>query len=52
MVSEILWNAAQEFVESLDGIPDEAKQSLKQLTPGTYIGNATEQALRLKDIVL
>ena len=37
----------QEFVESLDGIPNDAKQSLKQLTPATYIGNAAEQAKRI-----
>ncbi len=33
----------QEFVESLD-LPDEAKQSLKEMTPASYIGNATQQA--------
>lgn len=37
----------QEFVEGLDGIPDDAKQSLKQLTPATYIGNAAEQAKQI-----
>ncbi|MFN2360105.1 MAG: adenylosuccinate lyase [Marinobacter sp.] len=31
------------FVESLD-IPDAAKAELMELTPGTYIGNATQQA--------
>ena len=39
----------QEFVEGLEGIPDDAKAALKQLTPATYIGNAAEQA---KQIVL
>jgi len=34
-------------VEGLDGIPDDAKQSLKQLTPATYIGNAAEQARQI-----
>ncbi|MDX1754795.1 MAG: adenylosuccinate lyase [Marinobacter sp.] len=33
----------REFVESLD-IPKEAKSELLALTPGTYIGNATDQA--------
>ncbi|MDL0429850.1 adenylosuccinate lyase [Marinobacter sp. TBZ242] len=31
------------FVDSLD-IPDAAKAELMELTPGTYIGNATQQA--------
>ena len=31
------------FIESLD-IPEDAKQQLKQLTPASYIGNASEQA--------
>jgi len=31
------------FVESLD-IPDSAKQELMELTPGTYTGNAADQA--------
>lgn len=34
-------------MEGLDGIPDDAKQSLKQLTPATYIGSATEQARQI-----
>lgn len=34
----------QSFVEGLDGLPNEAKQVLKQLTPATYIGNAAQQA--------
>ena len=33
----------QAFVSTLD-LPEEAKQQLLQLTPGNYIGNATEQA--------
>ena len=33
----------QEFVDSLD-LPDEAKQSLREMTPASYIGNATQQA--------
>lgn len=31
----------------MDGIPDEAKAALKQLTPATYIGNAAEQAMQI-----
>ena len=42
----------QEFVESIDGIPEGAKDALKQLTPATYIGNAVEQARMLKNIKL
>ena len=34
----------QAFVEGLDGLPQEAKEALKRLTPGTYIGNAVAQA--------
>jgi len=33
----------KEFIETLD-IPKDAKESLLQLTPSTYIGNAAEQA--------
>jgi len=32
-----------EFIQKLD-IPDDAKQSLLEMTPATYIGNAVEQA--------
>jgi adenylosuccinate lyase len=38
----------QEFVESLD-IPEAAKRQLMQLTPASYVGNAAEQASRIKD---
>jgi adenylosuccinate lyase len=31
------------FVDSLD-IPEQAKQSLREMTPASYIGNAIEQA--------
>jgi adenylosuccinate lyase len=31
------------FVESLD-IPESAKSELMELTPGTYVGNAADQA--------
>ena len=37
----------QQFVQTLD-IPDTAKQSLMQLTPGSYIGNAIVQAKNIK----
>jgi adenylosuccinate lyase len=33
----------QEFIDNLD-MPEEAKTSLKALTPANYIGNAVEQA--------
>mgnify|MGYP005750863391 CR=1 FL=1 len=33
----------QEFVDQLD-LPAEAKQSLREMTPGSYIGNAQRQA--------
>ncbi len=38
--------ALREFVETLD-LPEEPKQQLLQLTPGSYIGNAIEQTDRL-----
>ena len=36
-------DALQTFIDTLE-IPDDAKVQLKQLTPATYIGNATQQA--------
>jgi len=36
----------REFIETLD-IPDDAKQLLMEMTPATYIGNATEQAMNI-----
>jgi adenylosuccinate lyase len=33
----------QDFIDGLD-IPEEAKASLKAMTPATYLGNAAEQA--------
>ena len=36
----------QTFIDTLD-IPDEAKKALKEMTPHSYIGNATEQALKI-----
>jgi len=36
----------QAFIQTLD-IPDEARQELMKLTPGTYTGNAKEQALKI-----
>ncbi len=32
----------QQFVDTLD-VPEEAKQSMRELTPSTYIGNAVQQ---------
>lgn len=37
----------QEFVQGIHGLPDDAKQALKKLTPATYIGNAAEQAKQI-----
>ena len=37
----------QSFVRGIDGLPEEAKESLAALKPSTYIGNAVQQA---KDI--
>jgi adenylosuccinate lyase len=34
----------QQFVNSLDGIPQAAKQELAELMPKTYVGNASQQA--------
>ncbi len=39
--------AMKEFVENLEGIPDEARAQLLQLTPATYIGKAAELAKRV-----
>lgn len=33
----------RDFIDTLD-IPEEARESLKELTPATYVGNAAEQA--------
>ncbi|MBU6950734.1 adenylosuccinate lyase [Hahella sp. HN01] len=44
----ITQEAMKPFIESLE-IPEEAKQRLLEMTPATYIGNAAEQAARIKD---
>ncbi len=36
----------QAFIEGLD-LPDQVKEDLKALTPGSYIGNAADQARRI-----
>lgn len=38
----------QNFVDSLDGLPAEAKAYLRDLTPATYIGNAAQQAQNIE----
>ena len=38
----------QEFIKGLE-LPAETKNALLQLSPSTYVGNATEQVQRLKD---
>ena len=34
----------REFVAGIEGVPDEAKAELAELTPATYTGNAAAQA--------
>lgn len=38
----------QNFVDGLEGLPAEAKEYLRNLTPGTYIGNAAQQATNIE----
>lgn len=38
----------QNFVDGLDGLPEEAKQTLREMTPGSYIGNAANQAKNIE----
>ena len=38
----------REFITGIDGLPEHAKAELAQLTPATYIGNATAQAHALR----
>jgi adenylosuccinate lyase len=38
----------QNFVDGLEGLPAEAKQYLRELTPATYIGNAAQQAANIE----
>ncbi len=38
----------QNFVDGLDGLPAEAKEYLRNLTPATYIGNAGQQAKQIE----
>jgi len=39
----------RDFIDKLD-IPESAKKDLHTMTPANYIGNALEQALRIKDV--
>ena len=39
----------QNFVAGIDGLPDQAKTKLAQLTPATYTGNAAWQAKQLRE---
>ena len=41
-------DSMQSFVAGLDGIPQEAKHALQQLTPASYVGNAEQQARDLR----
>ncbi len=38
----------QNFVDSLEGLPADAKEYLRNLTPATYIGNAAQQAQNIE----
>ncbi|MBN2647342.1 MAG: adenylosuccinate lyase [Thiotrichales bacterium] len=38
----------QDFVDSLEGLPADAKQRLREMTPATYIGNAAQQAAQIE----
>jgi len=38
----------QNFVDGLEGLPAEAKEYLRNLTPATYIGNAAQQAQNIE----
>ena len=38
----------RDFVSGVDGLPDQAKAELAQLTPATYTGNAAAQAKQLR----
>jgi len=38
----------QNFVDSLEGLPDDAKAYLRGLTPATYVGNAAQQATNIE----
>eukprot|EP00891_Asterochloris_glomerata_P004418 jgi/Astpho2/4418/fgenesh1_pg.00067_%23_26_t len=42
---QVTQESMQQFVDSIEGIPDSAREALRQLTPATYIGNAEQQAL-------
>ena len=38
----------QNFIDSLEGLPEDAKTYLRNLTPATYIGNAVTQASQIE----
>ncbi|QCU90264.1 adenylosuccinate lyase [Thiomicrorhabdus sediminis] len=38
----------QNFIDGLEGLPDDAKEYLRNLTPATYIGNAAKQASNIE----
>lgn len=41
----------QRFVAGIDGLPQEAKDRLSQMTPASYIGNAAQQARALPTLL-
>jgi len=41
---QVTQQSMMEFVDGIEGLPAHAKDELKKLTPGNYIGNAVQQA--------
>jgi adenylosuccinate lyase len=41
---DITADSMQEFIMGVEGVPDAVRKELLELTPGRYVGNATEQA--------
>jgi adenylosuccinate lyase len=39
--------SVREFVDGVEGLPEEARAALRALTPATYVGNAAAQARAL-----
>jgi len=37
----------RQFIQSIDGLPDEVKERLIEMTPATYTGNASDMAQRI-----
>jgi adenylosuccinate lyase len=41
----------QQFVDKLEGVPDDVKAQMRQWTPSNYIGNAAQQARDIRKFV-